>query len=144
MRMEGFKKVHEDLERVIEKDDSGSSMSGSDEGKPHHGNHRDHIAHVMHSTKFQILIIALVILDCIMVVSELLIDCHHEQSHSLEVAGEVGGYSSHNELFVRLQKIYHQISNIRRTLVGIEIVDHSDVVGASPVGAAPTTSLFLT
>ena len=28
----------------------------------------------------------------------------------------------------------------RRTLVGNKIVDHSDVVGASPVGAAPTTS----
>ena len=35
---------------------------------------------------------------------------------------------------------YHEVSNIRRTLVGNEIVDHSDVVGASPVGAAPTTS----
>ena len=35
---------------------------------------------------------------------------------------------------------YHQVSNIRRTLVGNEIVDQSDVVGASPVGAAPTTS----
>ena len=36
--------------------------------------------------------------------------------------------------------IYRQISNIRRTLVGNDIIDHSDVVGASPVGAAPTTS----
>ena len=35
---------------------------------------------------------------------------------------------------------YHQASNISRTLVGNKIVDHSDVVGASPVGAAPTTS----
>ena len=34
--------------------------------------------------------------------------------------------------------------NIRRTWVGNKIVDHSDVVGASPVGAAPTTSLFST
>ena len=39
---------------------------------------------------------------------------------------------------------YRQVSNIRRTLVGKEIVDHSDVVGASPVGAAPTTSSFST
>ena len=39
---------------------------------------------------------------------------------------------------------YRQVSNIRRTLVGDEIVDHSDVVGASPVGAAPTTSSFST
>ena len=35
-------------------------------------------------------------------------------------------------------------SDIRRTLVGNEIVDQSDVVGASPVGAAPTTSSFST
>ena len=39
---------------------------------------------------------------------------------------------------------YRQVSNIRRTLVGNKIVDHSDVVGASPVGAAPTTSAFST
>ena len=35
-----------------------------------------------------------------------------------------------------------RIPNIRRTLVGDKIVDHSDVVGASPVGAAPTRSSF--
>ena len=40
--------------------------------------------------------------------------------------------------------IYRQVSNISRTLVGNKIGDHSDVVGASPVGAAPTTSLFST
>ena len=34
---------------------------------------------------------------------------------------------------------YHQTSNISRTLVGNKRVYHSDVVGASPVGAAPTT-----
>ena len=39
---------------------------------------------------------------------------------------------------------YRKTSNIRRTLVGNKIVDHSDVVEASPVGAAPTTSSFST
>ena len=39
---------------------------------------------------------------------------------------------------------YRQVSNISRILVGDKIVDHSDVVGASPVGAAPTTSWFST
>ena len=38
------------------------------------------------------------------------------------------------------ERIYRQISNIRRTFVENEIIDHSDVVGASPAGAAPTTS----
>ena len=40
--------------------------------------------------------------------------------------------------------MYRQVSNTRRTLVGNKIVDHPDVVGASPVGAAPTTSSFST
>ena len=38
---------------------------------------------------------------------------------------------------------YCKVSNISRTIVGNKIVDHSDVVGASPVGAAPTTSSFI-
>ena len=39
---------------------------------------------------------------------------------------------------------YRQISNTRHTLLGNKIVDHSDAVGASPVGAAPTSSSFST
>ena len=39
---------------------------------------------------------------------------------------------------------YRQTSNIRGTLVGNNIGDDSDVVGASPVGTAPTTSTFST
>ena len=39
---------------------------------------------------------------------------------------------------------YRKTSNISRTLVGNKIVDNSDVVGASPVGAAPATSSFST
>ena len=40
--------------------------------------------------------------------------------------------------------IYRQVSNIRRILIGNKIVDNSDVVVASPVGAAPTTSSLST
>ena len=39
---------------------------------------------------------------------------------------------------------YRQISYIKHTLIANKIVDHSDVVGASPVGTAPTTSSFST
>ena len=39
---------------------------------------------------------------------------------------------------------YCEVSNIRRTITGYKIVDHSDVVGASPVGTAPTASSFST
>ena len=42
------------------------------------------------------------------------------------------------------RQIYHKTCNIRRTLGGNKIVDHSGVVGASPVGAAPTISSFST
>ena len=35
---------------------------------------------------------------------------------------------------------YRKVPNISRTLVGNKIVARSDVVGAVPVGAAPTTS----
>ena len=37
-----------------------------------------------------------------------------------------------------------ETSNISRTLIANKIVGHSDVVGASSVGAAPTTSSFST
>ena len=41
-------------------------------------------------------------------------------------------------------KMYRKTFNIIRTFVGNKIADHSDIVGASPVGAAPTTSSFST
>ena len=37
--------------------------------------------------------------------------------------------------------IYCQTSNISQTLEGIKIADHSDVVGALPVGATATSFL---
>ena len=37
------------------------------------------------------------------------------------------------------QPKYHETSNIGRTLIGNKIIDHSDAVQASPVGAASTT-----
>ena len=40
--------------------------------------------------------------------------------------------------------LIHQTSNVNHTLVGNKIADHSDVDGASPVSAAPTTSSLLT
>ena len=51
---------------------------------------------------------------------------------------------ANNTYFMKVNNIYREVSNISRALVGNNIVDHSDVVGASPVGAAPTTSSFST
>ena len=39
---------------------------------------------------------------------------------------------------------YRQTSYLSHTLVSNKIVDHSDIVGALPVGAGPTTSSFFT
>ena len=57
--------------------------------------------------------------------------------YNLKTRQEMGTLAHHNGK-------YRKISNERHTLVGNKIVDHSDVVGASPVGAAPTTSSFST
>ena len=43
-----------------------------------------------------------------------------------------------------LNRNYRKTSNISCTVVGNKIIDHSDVVGALPVGAAPTTTSFST
>ena len=48
------------------------------------------------------------------------------------------------EHIVMKQETYRKTFGISRALVGNKIVDNSDVVGASPVGAAPTTSSFST
>ena len=61
------------------------------------------------------------------------------RSHSLKVFRR-----RHTAVSNTVFSTYRQVSNIRRTLVGNKIVDHSDVVGASPVGAAPTKSSFST
>ena len=59
-------------------------------------------------------------------------------------AVEILTYGRQGPLFF-LYDLYHcQTSNISRTLAGNKIVDHSDVVGASPVSTAPTASSFLT
>ena len=42
------------------------------------------------------------------------------------------------------KSFYRQTSNISHTLVGNKLFDHLDVVGASAVGAAPTTPSFST
>ena len=52
------------------------------------------------------------------------------------------GYIHYSICIPSLLNNYHQFSNIRRTLAGNKIVDHSDVVRALPVSAAPTTSSF--
>ena len=60
--------------------------------------------------------------------------CLQMPQHPTEPGHHQAQYWSH---------IYRQVSNIRRTLAGNKIVHHSNVVRASPVGAAPTTIFIL-
>ena len=57
---------------------------------------------------------------------------------------DVFKWINHNIKYSTTKFILRQTSDISRTLVRNKIVDHSDVVGSSPVGAAPTTSSFST
>lgn len=75
IQMEGFHKLQDDLEKVIEKDDSASSITtDSEETKPEFRTLRDKLKYVFDSNKFQITIVCFVIIDCLLVVSELLLD----------------------------------------------------------------------
>jgi len=85
--MEGFHKLQDDFEKVIEKDDSSSSITtDSEETKPEFRNLRDRLKYIFDSNKFQIVIVCLVIVDCLLVVTELLLDLEvfpKEASHSV-------------------------------------------------------------
>ncbi|XP_060571090.1 voltage-gated hydrogen channel 1-like [Ruditapes philippinarum] len=75
IQMEGFHKLQDDFEKVIEKDDSASSITtDSEETKLEFRNLNERLKHIFHTNKFQILIVCLVILDCLLVITELLID----------------------------------------------------------------------
>ena len=64
-----------------------------------------------------------------------IVDIVHDFVSSLQPDGGRGFLHVSNVfLFRYADQRYHKTSDIRRTLVGNKIVDHSDVVGASPVG----------
>lgn len=94
--MEGFKKVAaEDLERVIEKDDSNSSMTAdSEDGKSLPEAFRDKLNHFLNTNKFQIGVICLVILDCLLVITELLIVLRIFELHVSNPVPEIIHYIS--------------------------------------------------
>ena len=64
--------------------------------------------------------------------------------HRLGAGDKLGAITANNVCMAIIGKNYRKIPDIRRTFVANKIVDHSDIVGASPVGAAPTTSSFST
>ena len=73
--------------------------------------------------------------------------CSHKVPVMRKVSWDHRAHSFPREMLLVAREWFHdyrKTCNIRRTLLGKKIVDHSDVVGASPVGAAPTTSSFST
>ena len=88
--------------------------------------------------------------------SHLLESCPHcwplWEANNVERIGKAGNWYSYDKHKITQKSnwllkfnAYRQTSNISRTLVGNnKTVDHSDVVGAVPVGTAPTTSSFST
>ena len=59
--------------------------------------------------------------------------------HHSEIQGRIADAGKYR-MIAPVPGSTRQVSNIRPTLVGNIIVDHSHVVGAAPLGAAPTTS----
>ena len=57
-------------------------------------------------------------------------------SRSDDKASAISNFSARTPKSAEFQSQYRQTFNISRTLVGNKLVDYSDVVGASPVGAA--------
>ncbi|XP_029648826.1 voltage-gated hydrogen channel 1-like [Octopus sinensis] len=85
VKMEGFHKLHDDLEKVIEKEDSNSSVTtDSDETKQEFRTIRERVIHLINTNIFQIGIICLVFLDCLLVISELLLDLQILQVHDYD------------------------------------------------------------
>lgn len=74
--MSNFHKLQDDLEAVIVKDAESASPPDSGDQSPRHpdGSFRGKLDSVIHSQKFQVAIIALVVLDCLVVVVELLVE----------------------------------------------------------------------
>lgn len=56
------------------KDDTSSSVTEEDQNLQHLQSIRERLSHLLESYKFQLIVVSLVIFDCLLVVSELLID----------------------------------------------------------------------
>ena len=114
MRMEGFKKISDDMERVIEKDDSNSSVTTeSDEGKGIKRTCRERLCHLLHTNKFQICIVCLVIFDCLLVIAELLIDLRIFETGSHSVIPSILHYMSIGILSIFIVEIFVKLYAFR-------------------------------
>lgn len=99
-----WKQEDEDKERVIEKSETSSSINSDDLLKPAQS-FREQLAHAIHSQKFQIAIVILVILDCLCVLGELLIDLKvFETEDDMQDNHDAHEESSHHETGAAVDK----------------------------------------
>ncbi|CAH1800442.1 unnamed protein product [Owenia fusiformis] len=124
--MDGFKKVGDDLDRIIESDTTSTITTDSEDNKPAL-TCREKLRYIIHGNKFQITIIILVIIDCLLVISELLIDLgvFDHQIRSGGGEGEEGGGTSvtkrHPTVSV-VAEVLHFLSIAILSLFMIEII----------------------
>ncbi|CAG2230854.1 HV1 [Mytilus edulis] len=116
IQMDGFHKIYDDLEKVIDKEDTNSSItSDSDDAKTDLKTCREKVEYVLNTSKFQIVIVCLVILDCLFVIAELLIDMEiiTLPNHHANVAPMVFHYCSLAVLSLFIIEIIIRICALR-------------------------------
>ncbi|KAK7087553.1 voltage-gated hydrogen channel 1-like [Littorina saxatilis] len=118
MAMDDLHKMQDDLERVIEKDDTSSTVTGSDcEETLKHGplTLRQKLDVIIHSHKFQVAIVVLVILDVLLVLAELLFDLEivHLKGEHMKIVPEVLHYCSLSILSLFIVEIFVRIFVMR-------------------------------
>lgn len=110
IQMEGFQKLQDDLEKVIEKEDSNSSITTDSDEKHEFRNLRERLMYILHTNKFNIIVVALVILDSLLVIAELLLDMNiievSDHRGGAELAPKILHYSSLAILSVFIVEIF--------------------------------------
>jgi len=80
--MENHHRMSENLKRIIMKYDTSSSVATEDESNlQQFQTFREKLAHLLHSHKFKVGVVILVIFDCLLVIGEPLIDLHMLKMH---------------------------------------------------------------
>ncbi|KAL3857163.1 hypothetical protein ACJMK2_011879 [Sinanodonta woodiana] len=152
--MEELGQMHEDSEKFCERKDSTSSINtDSDDTNQEVASFRDNVKSIIHSHKFQIIIICFVVLDCLLVIAELLFDLkiihtseHSEVPHILHYAS-IGILSLFIiELIVklyavRLEFFHHKIEIFDAVIIIVSFA--LDIVYRNTIGPESGTGLLI-
>lgn len=112
VQLDGYQKLQG--EKIIEKDSSTSSITTeSDEAQPEFHSLNDHLKYILNSNKFHITIVCLVIIDCLLVIAELLLDLGMLTYSLKEFAPHVLHYASIAILCLFLIEIITKVAVFR-------------------------------